>query len=86
MRAIDPATNLREFPTVTWTAPHGLPALPSPLKGFGLFNPTANPMRIFDTRNAIGRAGRQPVTRGAPVSVDVVGQAGRAGRRRSSWP
>ena len=86
VRAIDPATNFRDFPTVTWTAPTGIPALPSPLKGFGLFNPTANPMRIFDTRNAIGRAGRQPVTAGATVSVDVVGQAGRAGGRRSSWP
>lgn len=76
VRAFDPATNYRDFPSVTWTAPRGLPALPNPLKGFGLFNPTPNPVRIFDTRNAIGRPGTQPVPAGTAVPVAVVGQAG----------
>ena len=73
VRAVDPGANFRDYPTITWTSPHGLPALPSPLNGFGLFNPTANPVRIFDTRNAIGWSGTNPITGGTTVPVDIVG-------------
>jgi hypothetical protein len=73
VRAVDPATNFREYPTATWSVPPpGDPTIPSPLNGFGEFHPSITPTRILDTRAGLGRPGRHPQPGGATLGLPVV--------------
>ncbi len=72
VRAVDAATNFRDSATASWPAGQAIPALPSPLNGFGQFFPSPNPVRVLDTRRGIGRPGTAPLASGAPLAVPIV--------------
>ena len=73
--AIDLGDNERCSGAIAATTGPGAPKLPSPLRGFGQFTPLQAPVRIFDTRNGIGRPGTAPITGGVPVPVQITGSA-----------
>jgi hypothetical protein len=67
VRAVDPSTRYSDSPSAAWVSGQPVPSLPSPLNGFGQYNPV-NPWRVLDTRNGSGA-----VAAGADREVQVAG-------------